>query len=95
MNFSNLLNIQFDTSRSCSGTTTIVSEQQQAGNNLAHIMLQGQKSTSHQSRSFQKSKIKVARSFKNRNHLIQLRLLTCEKDFDILALSVLAELHRY
>ena len=59
VNFSNLLNIQFDTSRSCSGTTTIVSEQQQAGNNLAHIMLQGQKSTSHQSRSFRKSKIKV------------------------------------
>ena len=49
-----------------------------------------QEYTSHQSRSFQKSKIKVGhlniRSLKNRNHLIQLRLLTCEKDFDILAL---------
>ena len=88
MNFSNLLNIQFDTSRSCSGTTTIVSEQQQAGNNTSHQSVQ--EYTRHQSRSFQKSKIKVGhlniRSMKNRNHLIQLRLLTCEKDFDILAL---------
>ena len=86
-----LVKCQFGTSRSCSGTTKIVSEQQEAGNNLAHTTLQGQKTTSHQLRGFLKSKIKVShlniRSLKNRDHLIQLRLLACEKNFDILALS--------
>ena len=77
-NHSNLLNIQIDTSNVSDKKTTQALPEQTLGQR-------------NQPESFQRSKIKMAhlniRSLKNRNHLIQLQMLTREKAFDILAIS--------
>lgn len=80
VNHSNLLNIQIDTS--------IVSDKKTTTLEVLPVQTPGQR---NQPESFQRSKIKMAhlniRSLKNRDHLIQLRMLTREKAFDILAIS--------
>ena len=77
-NHSNLLNIQIDTSNVSDKKTTQALPEQTLGQR-------------NQPESFQRSKIKMAhlniRSLKNRNHLIQLQMLTREKAFDILAIA--------
>ena len=79
VNYSNLLNIQIDTSNVCgkrASTIQSLSEQ---------TLGQG-----NRPKSFQRSKILMAhlniRSLKNRDHLVQLQMLTSEKGFDVLAI---------
>ena len=70
---SNLLNIHIDTSGAMTATTTTTTEHQCKTSNLP------------------KSKLKIAdlnvRSLKTRSHLLQVRELMQEKDYDVLAVS--------
>ena len=70
---SNLLNIDIDTSGAMTATTTTTTEHQCKTSNLP------------------KSKLKIAdlnvRSLKTRSHLLQVRELMQEKDYDVLAVS--------
>ena len=78
VNYSNLLNIQIDTSNVCGKRASTIQSLSE------ETLGQG-----NRPKSFQRSKILMAhlniRSLKNRDHLVQLQMLTSEKGFDVLA----------
>ena len=80
VNYSNLLNIQIDTS-------SVNSKRAPTVQSLSEQTL----SQGNQPKNFQRSKILIAhlniRSLKNRDHLVQLQTLVSEKGFDVLAIS--------